>query len=249
MPDPKIEILTLKTALLNKGLPEYRVNELCDLATTEIENSIMEAVSDAYTESVENGMNIGAQDYMAELRPVNMGSTFQIVSDSGVTDFSEPPVPMLSNLLKNADIAKDGSRYKRIPVGKKSPNKSQKRVAFSVLDVFADINQKRAEIKQRRRAKRKDKQSDPMTGANELAEAVSVSRNRNVGTVQSKSSTPTVGAQEFKTASSKQNAQSSWVRPAKQLDMTGILMNINTALEGRIENIVRSTIAKYEGMV
>jgi hypothetical protein len=249
MANPKIEILMLRSSLLQKGIPEYRVNDICDQAASEMESDIMDAVSDAYEESVEHGVNLGAQNYMAELRPVHNGSTFRIISDSGRTDFSEPPFPMLSNLLKNAEMAKDGSLYKRIPVGKKTPSSSGKRVAFSVFDVIADINQRRAEIKEQRRAKRKDKISDPMIGAQRLADAIAVSRQRNSGTVQPKGVTSSYRAPEIKTASSKQNPQQMWVRPARHLDMTGILMNINTMLENRIDSIIRSTIAKYEGTV
>ena len=38
-----------------------------------------------------------------------------------------------------------------------------------------------------------------------------------------------------------------WVRPAKELNMTGVMMNINSQLETDIDAVITSIINKYEG--
>ncbi len=68
MADPKVEILMLRSSLLQRGVSESQVDSLCEQASMEMEYSIMDAVSDAYAESVESGVSLGAQKYIRRYR-------------------------------------------------------------------------------------------------------------------------------------------------------------------------------------
>lgn len=51
---------------------------------------------------------------------------------------------------------------------------------------------------------------------------------------------------QFRTATSKQNAATTWVQPAKDIDFTEDLKEINYSLEQDLEDVVLSVIREYE---
>ncbi len=256
MVDPKTELYRLRDAFRFRGMDEDEIDELCDLASAEIEDAIVDAVHNAYQEALQAGVDMDAEEFIGEAKPIFTGNSFKIITDSGRTDFSEPPFPMLPKLLKNAKVAKDGSLYKKIPVGKSGGRK--KNLEFSVLDVIANINKQRHDLKIKNRQTR-DKRggpktiNDPITAAQTLSSLIEVARKNASGNIDVEKSITvgesTQGLVQIRTASSKQNSSQKWVKPARQLDMTGELMNINSRLEDSISQIVSSTISRYEGMV
>lgn len=256
MVDPKIELYRLRDSFRFKGLTEDEIDELCDLASSEIEEGILNAVYTAYQEALQAGVDVSAEEFVKEAKPVYTGNSFRIETDSGRTDFSEPPFPMLPKLLQSPKVAKDGSLYKKIPVGKKGNRK--KNIEISVMDVLANINAQRHDLKIKNRDNKGKRGgpktiNDPITAAQALSSIIEVARKNQSGNKEIERSITAgedqPGPVEIRTASSKQDSSEKWVKPARQLDMTGELMNINSKLENSIAEVVRSTIQRYEGMV
>ena len=89
------------------------------------------AMDKAVSTAVQAGVDKRSADFINELRP--RPGAFELTTDSGNTDFSTPPVPMLPWLLKNAKPMKDGSGvYKIIPVGGESKRPS---ISTSIFDL------------------------------------------------------------------------------------------------------------------
>jgi hypothetical protein len=119
-----LEIERLKTSLLSKGLDYDTVEELAANAEQEIMFSLRERLDSALEMAVHSGVEKDSVDFINELRP--RPDAFVLETESGITDFSDPPYPMLDLLLAGgAKPMKDGSGvYKVIPVG--SSNKKTK---------------------------------------------------------------------------------------------------------------------------
>lgn len=117
-----LELQRLRTNLRSKGLDEEVVELLVNKAESEIMNALQERMDSAMDLAVQSGVQKDSADFINELRP-NPGA-FMLDTESGSTDFSEPPYPMLDRLLaRGAKPMKDGSGiYKIIPVGKPSNN-------------------------------------------------------------------------------------------------------------------------------
>jgi len=112
-----LEIERLKATLRSRGLEERFVIDIADKAETEISLAIRDQLDAALDMAVQSGVQKDSADFINELRP--RPDAFTIETSSGLTDFSDPPMPMLDKLLaKGAKPMKDGSGvYKIIPVG------------------------------------------------------------------------------------------------------------------------------------
>lgn len=58
--------------------------------------------------------------------------------------------------------------------------------------------------------------------------------------------TPKGSKGEFRTATSKQNANTQWVQPAKEKDFTEQVQSINKELDTTMEDVIRNIIREYE---
>lgn len=112
-----LEINRLKDVLRAKGIEEEFVEEIASKAETEISLALREIMDSGVEMAVQSGVQKDSSDFINSLRP--RPDAFVLDTDSGITDFSEPPMPMLDRLLsKGAKPLKDGSGvYKIIPVG------------------------------------------------------------------------------------------------------------------------------------
>jgi len=119
-----LEIEKLKAILRNKGLDEDAVEQIAKKAEMEISVALQEKMNDAVDLAVQSGVQKDSSEFINELRP--RPGAFILETESGITDFSEPPFPMLDKLLANGvKPMKDGSGiYKVIPVG--APSKTPK---------------------------------------------------------------------------------------------------------------------------
>lgn len=231
------ELYQLKQRLIAAGYSYDEADAICDYAAAEIGDGIADAVASALAEAEEAGLAIGALDFAAELQAIPTGDIFQITTDSGRTDFSEPPFPMLSRLLKNAKTAKDGSQYKHIPVADR-PNR-MKSSYETIRDRQADLDLAKQRLNDD--LSKGSGVSDVLAPARSYAEAYKLNRTPK----RSERRLGQSGSVSIKTVSSKQDATRQWVLPPKDHDMTGALMNINANLRATIEEIVRQTISKY----
>lgn len=111
------ELDHLRAHLLSKGLDDKTADQIVSKASREISTLVQNHGEQAIEQAVQIGAQKESADFINQLRLD--AANFQVTTDSGNLDFSEPPRPMLPFLLKNAKPMKDGSGvYKVIPVGK-----------------------------------------------------------------------------------------------------------------------------------
>lgn len=128
-----LEISRLKDVLRTKGLEEDFVETIASKAETEISLALRDIMDSGMEMAVQSGVQKESADFINALRP--RADAFVLDTDSGITDFSEPPMPMLDRLLsRGAKPMKDGSGvYKIIPVGgDSSPRKTP--IANNIFD-------------------------------------------------------------------------------------------------------------------
>ena len=240
MVNPDFELERLRTSLRSRGFPEQEINQICMQASRSISNAISDALADAVIEAAQAGEQVQASDFISELRTVAFDNDFYISTDSGNLDFSEPPFPMMQSLLKNPKVAKDGSLYKVIPIGNKSPG--DKRFS-SLADVQVGINNARNTAKASVSTSIKDISHGPMTFSGAFAAQKSSLRD---STMRKNIVSKNTGSPAYRTVSSKQDPAKNWVRPSKEKDMTLAVADINSRLRDTIDNLIVSIVQQYE---
>lgn len=139
-----LEIERLKVSLRNRGIEERFIDTIANKAETEITLALRERLDAAMEIAVQSGVQKESADFINELRP--RPDAFMIDTSSGITDFSEPPLPMLDRLLaRGAKPMKDGSGvYKVIPIG---ANNGQKKAPLytNIFDAQKAISAERYE--------------------------------------------------------------------------------------------------------
>lgn len=143
------ELDRLRDELNFRGVDSLTVNNVVAKARREIEDLIREKGQAAIEEAVAIGVEKRSPEFINELHLD--GLTFEVETDSGRLDFSEPPRPMLPYLLKNATPTKKGDGvYKIIPVGKPG---DRAKVSTFITDYQKRIVAERIErAKERQRA-------------------------------------------------------------------------------------------------
>lgn len=243
MLDATTELDRLKSSLRLKNLSEQMAQEICLEASAEISDAVIDLITEAMSNAVSAGADLNSSDFVKEVMSVRRGQAFEVVTKSGREDFSEPPFPMLPKLLGNAKVAKDGSLFKVIPLKEKSSSSS---LAVTTEEAFKNINSNRETLKEQRRAKIKEGKTgsinpfDGMDGIGPML-AASSSEHKKIKETQS-------GPINFKTASSKQDKNSMWVKPAKNADLTDKLRDINNDLQYSIDSAIEQILRKYGDM-
>lgn len=111
------ELDRLRSHLASKGVDEATIEQIVSKASGEINAVARVRGSQAIDEAVQIGAEKESADFINQLRLDTIN--FEVKTESGQLNFTEPPRPMLPYLLKNAKPIKDGSGvYKVIPVGK-----------------------------------------------------------------------------------------------------------------------------------
>lgn len=139
-----LELERLKTSLRAKGMDEDFVDTVAAKADAEISMAIRERLDSAMELAVQSGVQKDSAQFINELRPAP--DAFLLETESGNTDFTEPPMPMLDKLLaRGAKPMKDGSGvYKVIPVGKPS-ERSKTPIHSNIFDAQKAIAAERYE--------------------------------------------------------------------------------------------------------
>lgn len=139
-----LEIERLKASLRARGLDEETVESLSRRAEIDILAALQDQMDSAVDLAVQSGVQKESADFINEIRP--RPGAFMLETESGNTDFSEPPFPMLDKLLaKGAKPMKDGSGvYKIIPVGKPG-NNSKPPIHTNIFDAQKAISAERYE--------------------------------------------------------------------------------------------------------
>lgn len=243
MLDATTELDRLKNLLRLKNMPEHMAQEICQEASAEISDTVIDLISDAMSSAVSAGAEVDSSNFVREVMSVRHGHSFEIATKSGRENFSEPAFPMLPKLLANAKVAKDGSLFKVIPLKQKS---SSSTLAVTTEEAFKNINNSREILKEQRRAKMKESRTqsmNPLEGLEGIGPMLASSQ----GEVRKMKETQR-GPTNFKTVSSKQDANAQWVKPAKDADLTGKLRDINSDLQQSIDMAIEQIMRKYGDM-
>lgn len=243
-----MELDKLKRYLDSRNYSDSMINEVVGYARDEISDAMSEIVQLGLQEAIDAGSNIKSDDFVAELRAINIGSSFIIATDSGQTDFSEPPYPQLPNLLKNAKMAKDGSLYKVIPIEQKAvASKSKAGPSKTSIEALVALDQARIDSAQGRQARRHGARSgtrDVFAQAAEMAGYYAMGR-PSKPTKQQEPKKKGVKV-DFRTVSSKQDPLQDWVVPEKKRDGTDALRRVNADMQNKISLAIAQIINKYE---
>jgi len=146
MINKEFELDRLRTTLRTRGLDTNIVDQIVDKARAEIDNAMSSRLSEAMAAAIAAGVEKRSAEFINDLQPAP--NAFQLETESGNTDFSTPPYPMLSRLLKEAKPMADGSGvYKVIPVG--SSKTQRPRISDNIFDTQKAIAAQRAEAAKR----------------------------------------------------------------------------------------------------
>lgn len=139
-----LELERLKVHLRARGIEEDNVDAIASKAQEEINLAIRDRLDSAMDLAIQSGVQKDSADFINSLRP--RPDAFTLETDSGITDFTEPPMPMLDKLLaRGAKPMKDGSGvYKIIPVGKSS-SQEKRPIHTNIFDAQKAISAERYE--------------------------------------------------------------------------------------------------------
>lgn len=221
-------LIDLKYKLQSLGLSASEAASMVDEAAAEIQQATQSIVEKAVYEAEDYSSSIGAEEFLAQIKLDASSGYIEISTESGQTDFSQPPFPMLPWLLNKSKTAKDGSRYKIVPVGGVS---SKPKPTPQARDIASGLSAMSTEV----------------APATSMAEAMASAFGLGASTSITERQQPVSAEKpEFRTASSKQDASRQWVLPAKDLDMTGTLMTLNATIRSEIDKACDEVIRKYE---
>jgi hypothetical protein len=258
MINPDFELQRLRQTLSIKGLDEGDVDHIVGLAREDIDTAVQDLVSNAVQSAAQAGMHMGAEEFVEQLEIRPAGGKFEITTSSGKTDFSLPPLPMLPHLLKNAKTAKDGSRYKIIPVGGKSSGHENRRGAAnysSLVDIEIEMSQQGQVERDQRKRQLDEARELTFTGQSTnmfsgLQKAQQFLKSKRLERKMEDSDTAQDSEPvQFRVASSKQNPAQDWVLPAVDRDMSKMLSDINQQLERDIHSVILDVVRRYEVLV
>lgn len=212
MVNHRFELDRLRNTLISRGMSDAMVMSILLQAENKINEVLREQAEDAMSKAIEYGIDKRSGEFINELVIRPNDSMFTVETESGNTDFSDPPFPMLPRLLSGAKPIKDGSGvYKVIPVGS-----GEGRSFTTIMDA-----QKAIALQRNQEA------------AERYAQITS-----NVGKRS--------GQKQFRTATSKQNADTQWVLPATEKDFTSDLKQLNEQLRETSEDSILEIIREYE---
>lgn len=213
----------LRFHLSTMDLTTDEIENLVNQARQEITEAVQTLIEEAVTKVVSYAEDKDATEFLKQIKLDSGTGYVQISTDSGLLDFSRPETPMLPWLLKNAKTSKDGSQYKVIPISKKDQNQKVIKNIEGGLKAIKNNNSMESIA------------ANIASSFNSGATLISTGLEPNLNT----------GEQEFRTASSKQDPGSSWVRPPKDMDITGIVLEVNSHLNSEIQLLVDRIYYKY----
>ncbi len=221
----------LRRNLHAKQKSDDRIDELVHRAETDLNIAILDIVTDGLQQVQQLAVEYGIDDFVENVDIQAIGGSFEIAVNGGKTDFSTPKEEMLPNLLRTGKTSKDGNVYKVIPLPTVREYKTR---SLSSVDA---MQSRAAEIKQERQDNNRSLDAGRMTKAF-AASAPKAKINVEI--------TPAVG-KEFRTATSSQDATTQWVKPARDINITNDLMDINSMMSAQITNATQSIIYRYGG--
>jgi len=242
MINPDAELNRLRSYLGSRNWVPNEVEDIVQLATRDVNEIMLDIISNAVAEVTDYAADLGAEEFIEEMDVVEIGGGFMISTLSGRSDYSIPERRMMSDLLKGAKIAEDGSRYKVIPIGKTSTTKQPR-------DIFSVMQQRDSVLQEARQSLNQQALDHRSARAQTMASHFKDIINRKLQERVRLSKPSTSSAKEqpiFRTVSDKQDESTQWVIPAKEMDMTGYLMDMNKKIQDSIYSSVLFIVESYE---
>jgi hypothetical protein len=232
--NPNNELDRLRWDLNSKNYDSAYIDMILESAAQAINESIVDIVTTATAEAVIFAEDIGAEDFISDVDVFEDGYIYKIGTRSGQTDFSIDRVENLPNLLKNAETAKDGTRYKVIPITDKN---EKPKIGASMFESM--------KAQQRIQVAKKDAMlaegRDRTIRAKSVADSVRQSLNRSMP-ARAKEGRAT----SFRTATSKQDPSTQWVIPEIDRDMTQYLYDLNHRIDMDIQQAITMILSSYQ---
>jgi phage FluMu gp28-like protein len=241
--NPDTEIERLRWFLVgNTDIERFFIDDLCDLAAKEINEIILEIVDDAVAEAIDYASEIGCPEFIEELDVIDSGDSYRIHTISGKTDFSVPEFPMKNSLLKNAETSEDGKKYKVIPVGAPSNNpRPNFTSSFQVQQARQSLIRDARDSLKNNPSDRRSEWSKSMTDNYRHRLRSNIQQRKQFYSEQRSSIKKDIA---FRTVT-EDTPDEAWVRPARELDMTGFLMDLNGRIEMNMNQHITSVIDTY----
>ena len=245
MISPDAEVSRLRSYLTSLGVSYRDIDTVCDAAASDINEAILTIVSDAMTDAVAYAVDRDIDEFIEDIDVQDYGGMYQIITKSGKTDYSVPERQMLNSLLKNADVAPDGTRYKRIPIGGST---SEKRTMGK--NIFDDQRELQSRIADARASLRENLRDNKSSRSNSMTETFRKMVRENMAKRKQFYTAPrdktSTGTPEIRTVTDKMDPETQWVIPAKDMDMTGYLVDINNRIQQEIYQTVTTIVTEYE---
>lgn len=236
------EINRLRSYLSQRGWMPNEIDEICDLAARDVNEVILDVISNAVAQATDYAIDLGAEEFLEDLDVVEIGGGYMIGTISGKTDYSIPERKMLPDLVKGGKTAEDGSKYRVIPVGNTKTIQQPR-------DIFTHLRQRASILEEARRTLNQQSLDNRSARAQKIAgewrNIISRKMNERLASVKPKENT-IVKQPEFRTASENQDENTQWVIPAKEMDMTGYLMDLNKRIQESIYSATMYIVDSYE---
>lgn len=234
------EIARLRWTLQGRGFTTQDINGVCDRVERDIDDGIVQIVRNATEQAISYAEQIGAHQFIHEVTFTHYGDRYEVGTISGRTDFSTNKIENLPNLLKNAKTAADGSRYKVIPVKNKTGSSKMGTSSFvTAINQQSTATERRQQLAADTVAHREARLTAMMQDIKTIISTKSQPESKY-------NSTRASGDVTFRTASSKQNASTSWVIPEQDRDMTQFLIGLNNDVASRTDQLILDTVSYYE---
>ena len=243
MVNADLEIDRLRYLLIAKGFTVSETDAICDQASREIADALVDQLADSMMNLASEAVNKGATEYVQQMTIRPRADAFIIGTYDGQTDFSTPPFPMRDVLLKNPKVAADGTLYKVIPVGSPSERSGK---SLSLMDLQERINDARKQAQTYKDNHSISGGSSPSIGATVARFSEMASKNLAAAREQKIRKSQDARGTSFRTVTNKQDAGTKWVQPEKDRDMTQATMVQNEILAETADSIIMSIIRKYE---
>ncbi len=240
MINPDAEVMRLRAYLGSQGWYPQEIDDICDLAYADINEVMLDVVSNAVATATEHAEELGAFEFIDEMDVIEIGSGFMVSTISGRTDYSTPEHQMLPDLLRGGKVSEDGSRYRVIPIG-------GDRTSTTPKNIFATMQQQQLDQSEARASLIENNMDKRSARAQQMASHFRDLINRRRGSSENKrSNSRSSGDVQFRTASDKQDATTQWVQPAVDMDMTEFLMDLNRGIEETLHESIILIIQTYE---
>lgn len=242
MVNPDAELNRLRWMLQATGKWESgQVEQVIDEASAEINELILDVIESAVAEAIDYAAEIGAEEFIEEIDVVPVGGFYQVSTITGRTDYSTDERKMLPDLLRDAPTNPEtGIKSRVIPIG----NAGGAKVYGDIFSVLQDRQRKISEA-------RMALIDNDLNNRSERAAAVAarfrdvLARNLAAARPRRKFENKTIQNPEFRTASSNQDPDTQWVYPAKEMDLTGYLMDLNKQVEQSMTEGILFVIDAY----